>query len=56
MPLTGGAFSGNVIQSGAGPYIYHANAAFTTGVLYVLQQAATQPSFPAEGTILLTYA
>ena len=54
MPLTGGAFNGNVIQSGGGAYLYH-NTPGRYGPVYIQQQAASLP-YPAEGTIVFTYA
>ena len=55
MPLTGGAFNGNVIQSGGGAYLYH-NTPNRYGAVYIQQSASALPSSPAEGTIVFTYA
>lgn len=55
MPLSGGAFTGSITRSGAGPHLYHANAAFTGGAVYIQASATALPSSPAEGTIVFQY-
>jgi hypothetical protein len=56
MPLTGGAFTGNITRSGAGGFLYHANSALANAPVYVQLSSADLPSSPAEGTIVFQYA
>jgi hypothetical protein len=56
MPLAGGAFTGNITRSGAGGYLYHANAAQAQAPVYTQLASAALPSSPAEGTIVFQYA
>lgn len=56
MPLTGGAFTGNITRSGAGGFFYHNNAALANAPVYVQLSTDALPSSPAEGTIVFQYA
>jgi hypothetical protein len=55
MPLTGGAFTGNITRQGAGGYWYHANSAQATAPVYTQVASAALPSSPAEGTVVFQY-
>ena len=56
MPLSGGAFTGNITRSGAGGFLYHNSSSLSSGVVYVQLSSADLPSSPAEGTIVFQYA
>lgn len=55
MPLTGGAFTGNITRSGSGSYTYYANSSLTGGAEHVQAVGTALPSSPAEGTKVFFY-
>ena len=55
IPLSGGAFTGNITRSGAGGYWYHAGATQAAAPVYTQPSATALPSSPAEGTVVLQY-
>lgn len=54
MPLAGGTFTGNVLQSGAGAYRYNASSSLTSGATYFLPTGSARPA-PAEGVVVFYY-
>lgn len=44
LPLTGGAVTGNVTRSGAGPHLFHNDAAYTSGRVFVTANGAGDPT------------
>ena len=44
LPLAGGTVTGNINRSSAGPHIYHTDATFTSGRLFVIANGAADPS------------
>jgi len=52
LPLAGGTVTGNISRSGAGPHIYHTDATFVSGRLFVIANGAADPS-SAIGDIVL---
>lgn len=49
LPLTGGAVTGNITRSGAGPHIYHADGALTSGRIFITANGAADPtSLPGD--------
>ena len=55
MPLSGGAFTGNVTRSGAGAFLSYSSSSLSSGSIYVQPVATALPSSPAEGTMVLQY-
>lgn len=55
MPLIGGTFTGQIIRSGSGGYLYNAASAQSGGAVYVLATGTSLPSSPAEGTFVFFY-
>ena len=55
MPLSGGAFTGQITQSGSGGYLYNAASAQSGGAVYVLATGTALPSSPQEGTWVAFY-
>jgi hypothetical protein len=55
MPLSGGAFTGQITRSGSGGYLYNAASAQAGGAVYVLPQGTALPSSPQEGTFVFFY-
>lgn len=55
LPLAGGTVTGNIVRSGAGPHVYHADGAFTSGKLIATPNTAADPT-TANGDIWLKYA
>jgi hypothetical protein len=56
MPLSGGAFTGNITRSTAGGYWYHANSAQAAAPVYTQLSTDALPSSPAEGTVVFQYS
>jgi len=52
---TGGVFAGNPIFTGRGGYLYHNNAANTSGRVFVQASGGSTPSGMANGDWLLEY-
>ena len=52
---TGGVFTGNPTFSGRGGYLYHNNAANTSGRIFVQASGGSTPSGMANGDLLLEY-
>lgn len=44
LPLAGGIVTGNILRSGAGVHVYHADAAMTGGRIYVTAAGAADPT------------
>jgi hypothetical protein len=55
MLVAGGAFTGNIVRSGAGAYWYHANSSQASAPVYTQLSSAALPSSPAEGTVVFQY-
>lgn len=55
MPLTGGAFTGNVTRSGNGAMLYHLSSTMVTGAVVTQPLATALPSSPSEGMIVFQY-
>lgn len=55
MPLSGGTFTGQIKQSGAGGYLYNAASPQSGGAVYVLPSGTALPSSPQEGTFVFFY-
>lgn len=54
LPTTGGAVSGNITRTGAGPHLFHNDAALTSGRVFVTAEGAADPT-STPGDIWLTY-
>lgn len=54
MPLTGGAFTGNITRSGAGSYLYWNSTGQTSGKIFIQASGGSAPSM-ANGDWLLEY-
>ena len=52
---TGGVFTGNPTFTGRGGYLYHNNAANTSGRVFVQASGGSTPSGMANGDMLLEY-
>jgi hypothetical protein len=52
---SGGTVTGNIVRSGAGPHLYHATGAYTSGKLYTTNAGAADPT-SADGEIWLELA
>lgn len=49
LPLTGGAVTGDIVRSGGGAYVHHANAANTAGRIFITAAGASDPtSLPGD--------
>jgi hypothetical protein len=49
LPLAGGTVAGGIIRSGAGAHVYHTDAAFTSGRIFVTAAGAADPtSLPGD--------
>jgi hypothetical protein len=55
MPVTGGAFTGNITRQGNGGYRYNASSSLTSGLEYFLPEGSSLPT-PAEGVVVNFYA
>ncbi len=44
LPLTGGTMTGNIARSGAGSHLYHTNATFASGRVFVTAAGAADPT------------
>jgi len=55
MPLAGGTFTGQILRSGSGGYLYNAASAQSGGAVYVQATGTALPSSPAEGTFVYFY-
>jgi hypothetical protein len=44
LPLTGGTVAGNILRTGAGVHVYHADPAMTGGRIYVAPAAGADPT------------
>jgi hypothetical protein len=55
LPLTGGTMSGNIVRSSAGPHLYHTNAAYTSGRIFVTASGAADPT-TTDGDIWIELA
>lgn len=55
MPLTGGAFTGEITRQGKGAYLHHANSAQSNGLLYIVPEGTARPA-AAEGTVVFYYS
>lgn len=44
LPLTGGTVSGNVTRSSAGPHLYHTDASYLSGRVFVTAKGAADPT------------
>lgn len=55
MPITGGAFTGNITRSGAGAYWYFNSSSLVGGQVYVQPVSSALPTSPAEGTVVFQY-
>lgn len=55
MPVTGGAFTGDITRQGRGAYLHHANAAQSNGQLYTVPEGTARPA-AAEGTVIFYYS
>jgi hypothetical protein len=53
LPITGGAFTGDITRSTRGAYLHHNSAALTSGKIFI--QAAGAPPTMANGDILLEW-
>ena len=49
LATTGGAMTGNITRTGAGPHLYFGNGSFTTGIVDIQPTGTARPSSPAEG-------
>lgn len=54
MPLTGGTFTGDILRSGRGAYLHHANSARTGGMVDFLPEGSVRPT-PVEGMVVFYY-
>lgn len=54
MPLTGGAFTGDITRQGRGGYLHHAGAAQSSGKVTFLPEGSALPAM-AEGDIVFFY-
>ena len=54
MPLAGGTFTGNVLQTGAGAHRYNASSSLTSGATYFLPTGSARPT-AAEGVVVFYY-
>lgn len=55
MPVTGGAFTGEITRQGRGAYLNHAGSGQTDGVVYFLPEGSSLPT-AAEGRIVFFYS
>ena len=55
MPLTGGAFLGQITRSGKGGYLFNANSAQGGGQVSILATGTALPTSPTEGDIVFFY-
>lgn len=55
MPITGGAFTGDITRQGRGGYLHHANSAQPTGPVYTVPEGTARPS-ASEGVIVFYYS
>ena len=55
MPLAGGVFTGQITRTGAGGYLYNANAAQGGGAVSWLASGSALPASPAEGDTVYFY-
>lgn len=55
MPISGGAFTGDITRQGKGAYLHHANAAQANGQVYVLPEGSARPA-AAEGVVVFYYS
>lgn len=55
MPVSGGAFTGDITRQGKGGYLHHANSAQSIGPVSTLPEGSPRPS-AAEGAIALYWS
>src|SRR5438045_1481567 len=55
MPLSGGTFTGQIVRSGSGGYLFNAGSSQSGGAVYVLATGSNLPSSPSEGTFVFFY-
>jgi hypothetical protein len=55
MPKAGGTFTGQILRSGAGGYLYNAGSSQTGGAVYVQASGTALPPSPQEGTFVFFY-
>lgn len=55
MPVSGGAFTGDITRSTQGAYLHYQSTALTDGRVYVLPEGTALPT-PAEGVLVFFYA
>lgn len=54
MPVSGGAFTGDITRSGRGAYLHHASPSLTDGRVITAPVGTARPT-PAEGLLVLYY-
>lgn len=54
MPITGGFFTNDISRATAGAYLFHANVAMQSGVIYTQPISSALP-FPSEGAVVFQY-
>lgn len=54
MPVSGGAFTGDITRQGRGAYLGHASSALSSGQVHILPAGTARPT-AAEGTVVFYY-
>lgn len=55
MPVSGGAFTGDITRQGRGAYLHHAGSAQTSGKVTFLPEGSATPTL-AEGDVVFFYS